>query len=329
MIVKKLLVVLACLPLLATKPAMRLDRYLKGKISLVSYLTHESALVYYQFLHQALLANGADIELVNTITQRGSEILLDEFPEDSIRDLFREDAPTSWVFAKKYFFQGRSNGITVVDHNEIYRLGRLVEGYGYIFPEQELQKAKTILSEIREVTSGYDPFVVSDSNDTKTAELAQQLDLLVYDMLLNYTDGRDFFYRLTELEERITFPMIDLGQEYHEVFVKIGAVVDELSLAMAKINEDVVEFDPNMREAVETYLSGTGIDTDRFIEFSLFHREFSSLTIRYFSNEFDINAFISHYRGLVDKHRQVYDSECLECVSSALALTHKIGGEAP
>lgn len=100
---KLILILLVCIPLLASKPMARLDRYLNGEASLVKYLHHEMATIWLQYLRQGLLHNGLDADFVDSYLSHIDRV---EFPEAEYRRLFREDddVPASWVFTKKFFY---------------------------------------------------------------------------------------------------------------------------------------------------------------------------------------------------------------------------------
>lgn len=328
MLVKKLLVILSCLPLLATKPAVRLDRYLKGEISLVSYLNREHASIYFHFIHKILLAKGLDNDFVGNMPSVVEKAFWqsdtkENSVEDSLRHLLREDAPASWVFAKQYFLQGRVVNLTVTDYDQVHRLARLVERYGQIFSENDLHEAQTIISEARELARhNGDPFFgVPDDGGEEYSILIAKLDQLVYGVLLADTDGAYFFDQITMLLERFLSPLttlMDDSQYGEEFFMEIGAVADVLNNTMHEVTEDLLVFDPHLMRNMETYLSGSEIEVERFIQFSLLHRQHFQLLIRHFSDQLDTEKFIDQYRALVEKHQQAYDPECLECMFTAL-----------
>ena len=240
MLVKKLLVVLSCLPLLATKPAVRLDRYLKGETSLVSYLNWEHTSIYCHFLHQVLVAKGLDNDFVGNIPSIVESAFVQSETnsfEDSVRHLLREDAPASWVFANQYFLQERDGSLTVTNYDQVHRLAKLVEHYGHIFSEDNLHEAKTIISEARELARRNDElfFDFPDDGDGEKYEiLMSKLDQLVYGVLLADSDGADFFDQITGLFERSISPimttLIDDSQYGEEFFMEIGVVADVLTV---------------------------------------------------------------------------------------------------
>ena len=317
-ILKRLILLLVvCAPLLASKPMMRLDRYLNGKVSLVKYLNYEAALVNHQYIRQALFHNGFEAEFVDSYLSIIDKV---EYPEDNYRQLFREDGdvPTIWVFAKKFFLQRSTYGIT---HEEMYRFGRLIEAYGHIFPENDLQKAKTILSEIRGAGMHYD-LVTAD--DEALVRLVLELDELVFSVVKADADGAEFIRQLDELVEQDLLSAIALDDNLqHESLIEAGVVVNKLETSASLIEEDVLQFDGNaynsLKQGLVDYdILPADIDIDHLIALSLFRSQHGNLVIRYLSGEFDTEKFVDLYRDLLTKYRQVYDPECFDCISSAL-----------
>lgn len=320
---KRLTLLLAvCVPLLANKPMMRLDRYLNSEVSLVKYLNYEVALIINQYNRQALFHNGFEAEFVDSYLSLIDTV---EFPEDTYRQLFREDGdvPASWVFAKKFFLQRSSSA--GASHEDMYRSARLIEAYGHIFPENDLQKAKTILGEIREL-GGQDDLVFIDSRGKEAFErLGQELDELVFSAVQADPDGADFINQINGLgdQELLSATALDDNLSDESMLAEAGGVIQKLEYVAGLINEDVIQFDANAYNTIKQTLTHgnllpADIDIDHFIELSLFQSQHGNLMMRYLSGEFDTEKFIDHYRDLVAKYRQVYDPECFACVSSAL-----------
>lgn len=223
---------------------------------------------------------------------------------------------------KKVFLQ-RGDASEVVSHEQSYRLGRLIEAYGNIFPENDLKKAKAILSERREAGRNSDLVLLNNMEDL--GRLGEELDILVYGVMQADADGAEFISQLHSIPERLT-PLVAIASddnpqyesvlEASDIVVKINAVVDS-------ITEDAIQFDPNSIDAVEQNLLDNNLlpadsDIRRLVLLSLFRSQHFDLIIRYLSGEFNTEKFIDHYRDLLAKYPQVYHPECLDCVSSAL-----------
>lgn len=316
-VLKKLIILLlVCVPLLANKPIGRLNMYLKGETSLLDYLNREVALIYSTYVQQVLLSQSINSNDVDSFLGLIPTI---KIPEDALRPLFREDddVPASWVFAKKFFIQGRDEN----DLESLFRLGRLIEAYGHVFPEGDLKNAKATLSKMREIANRQDLFIVADTTGEELGQLANELDQSVFQMLKADPDGAEFLKQLDDLGEQITLSGIAASNLTDESLENIGIVISTMEDIFKDVTQNVLDFDPNLIPQLRQIFADvlpSDTDFNHLSQLVIYRREHGQLFIRYLSDEFDTEKFIERYRTLATKYREVYNPECFDCISSAL-----------